>query len=166
MASLNLAGKTSGYVKLTAPDDSSTNPTVILPTESGELALKSDIGEGGGGSGDSATLESLGIPNHDQIEVDSDGHLLIGESGWNGGASNKKGLAIQATSSESSPFAMYITNSNNNQIFSVRCDGSSRTSKLYLGDDKVDLRAELNLKDKLIEKLSERLDKLEAKLKK
>ena len=49
MASLNLAGKTSGYVKLTAPDDSSTNPTVTLPTESGELALKSDIGEGGGG---------------------------------------------------------------------------------------------------------------------
>ena len=47
MASLNLAGKTSGYVKLTAPDDSSTNPTVTLPTESGELALKSDIGEGG-----------------------------------------------------------------------------------------------------------------------
>jgi hypothetical protein len=35
-------------VKLTAPDDSSTNPTVTLPTESGELALKSDIGEGGG----------------------------------------------------------------------------------------------------------------------
>jgi hypothetical protein len=51
MASLNLAGKTSGYVKLQAPDDSSNNPTVTLPTESGELALKSDIGEGGGGSG-------------------------------------------------------------------------------------------------------------------
>ena len=51
MASLNLAGKTSGYVKLTAPDDSSTNPTVTLPTESGELALKSDIGEGGGSGG-------------------------------------------------------------------------------------------------------------------
>ena len=42
MASLNLAGKTSGYVKLTAPDDSSSNPTVTLPTESGELALKGD----------------------------------------------------------------------------------------------------------------------------
>ena len=49
MASLNLAGKTSGYVKVTAPDDSSTNPTVVLPTESGELALKSDITGGGGG---------------------------------------------------------------------------------------------------------------------
>ena len=48
MASLNLAGKTSGYVKLQAPDDSSNNPVVTLPTESGELALKSDIGEGGG----------------------------------------------------------------------------------------------------------------------
>ena len=49
MASLNLAGKTSGYVKVTAPDDSSTNPTVVLPSESGELALKSDITGGGGG---------------------------------------------------------------------------------------------------------------------
>ena len=49
MASLNLAGKTSGYVKVTAPDDSSTNPTVVLQTESGELALKSDITGGGGG---------------------------------------------------------------------------------------------------------------------
>ena len=52
MASLNLAGKTSGYVKVTAPDDSSTNPTVVLPSESGELALKSDITGGGGGGGD------------------------------------------------------------------------------------------------------------------
>ena len=51
MASLNLAGKTSGYVKVTAPDDSSTNPTVVLPKESGELALKSDITGGGGGGG-------------------------------------------------------------------------------------------------------------------
>ena len=49
MASLNLAGKASGYVKLKAPDDSSNNPTVELPTESGELALKSDITGGGGG---------------------------------------------------------------------------------------------------------------------
>ena len=57
MASLNLAGKTSGYVKVTAPDDSSTNPTVILPKESGELALKSDIT---GGGGDSIWTESGG----------------------------------------------------------------------------------------------------------
>ena len=48
MASLNLAGKTSGDVKITAPDDSSNNPTIVLPKESGELALKSDIGGGGG----------------------------------------------------------------------------------------------------------------------
>ena len=45
MAALNLSGKTSGYIKLTAPDVAS-NATVELPNASGVLAL---VGEGGGG---------------------------------------------------------------------------------------------------------------------
>ena len=70
MASLNLAGKTSGYVKLQAPDDSSNNPTVTLPTESGELALKSDIGEGGGGSGEGETTDILPVLYSGVVNLD------------------------------------------------------------------------------------------------
>ena len=69
MASLNLAGKTSGYVKLTAPDDSSNNPTVTLPTESGELALKSDIGEGGSGGEAQPPIVVRGLLDEDQTVV-------------------------------------------------------------------------------------------------
>jgi hypothetical protein len=50
MAALNLSGKTSGFIKLTAPEVA-TNSTVELPNKNGILATLDDVGEGGGGGG-------------------------------------------------------------------------------------------------------------------
>jgi hypothetical protein len=95
MASLNLAGKTSGYVKLQAPDDSSNNPTVTLPTESGELALKSDIGEGGGGTGggveaqppvafDLAMTTNLNVANSTETVIPFNNAVIDTDNGLTG----------------------------------------------------------------------------------
>jgi hypothetical protein len=54
MAALNLSGKTSGYIKLTAPDVA-TNATVELPNKDGILATLDDIGSGGGSGGGEVT---------------------------------------------------------------------------------------------------------------
>ncbi len=47
MAALNLAGKTSGYIKLKSPDVA-LNATVELPNKDGILATLDDVGSGGG----------------------------------------------------------------------------------------------------------------------
>ena len=105
------------------------------------------------------------IGNDDVVSTRLKGRVLLNDN-WNGGADNKNGLGIATSTSSNSAYAMYIRNTNGNEIFTLRCDGSTRASKLYLGDDKVDLRAELNLKDKLIEKLEARLKNIEDQLKK
>ena len=207
MASLNLAGKTSGYVKLTAPDDSSTNPTVTLPTESGELALKSDIGSGGG---DSATLESIGIPNHDKLIVKKNGDIQAQKettntvgfdlktlglkadktsgvfNSWSSAFYNSNGeiptfgqirVKAEDTTKGSEKGSVSFWNMNNGtltQTINIASDGRvDITGSLYVnGSPKsldvmvTELEKDVKLKDKLIEKLEARLDKLEAKLKK
>ena len=104
------------------------------------------------------------IGNDNVVDTRLRGRVLLNDN-WNGGSENKNGLGIKTSTTSSTAYAMYIRNSNNDLLYSIRCDGSTRASKLYLGDDKVDLRAELNLKDKLIEKLEARLTKLEARIK-
>jgi hypothetical protein len=104
------------------------------------------------------------IGNDDVQTTRLKGNVIVGDSTWTGGTNNA-GLAIQTTSSDGSPFAMYARNSDNDLIFSVRCDGVTSLTKVYLDEAKVDLRTELNLKDKLIDKLTERLDALELKFK-
>jgi hypothetical protein len=58
MAALNLAGKTSGYIKLKSPDVA-LNATVELPNKDGILATLDDIGSGGGSGGGDYTPEAL-----------------------------------------------------------------------------------------------------------
>jgi len=60
MAALNLAGKTSGYIKLKSPDVA-LNATVELPNKDGILATLDDIGTGGGGSG-GGSVETVNAP--------------------------------------------------------------------------------------------------------
>jgi hypothetical protein len=104
------------------------------------------------------------IGNDNVVDTRLKGRVLLNDN-WNGGSDNKNGLGIATSTSSATAYAMYVRNSGGTEIFTLRCDGSTRASKLYLGDDKVDLRAELNLKDKLIEKLSARLDELEKRVK-
>ena len=176
MASLNLAGKTSGYVKLQAPDDSSNNPTVTLPTESGELALKSDIGEGG----DSLWTEENGVavyggslttkgPADTNVNIEAPSGKYASFIVDN--ADQKYSMQIRPDVSN----AFVIRNETSGQnTMTLGTDGRvDITGSLYVnGDPKsvdsmlVDLEKDVKLKDKLIEKLSERLDKLEKKLKK
>ena len=218
MASLNLAGKTSGYVKLTAPDDSSTNPTVTLPTESGELALKSKgvwSEEGGLDTNKVAFYDgSLGVgtktpfaPSGKTIEIEDDAttRLILNNKSASRMAlltPNEGGLHFNdytdldnvktplkiasdgsiLMSDSSGVAAMEVTTTKKAkfygevQITSLPTNGNP--SNVYVNDSGVlykstattysaeEVDKKLAIKDKLIEKLSARLDKLEKRLKK
>jgi len=56
--------------------------------------------------------------------MDSSGHLLINRTSWNGGANNA-GLQIKTTSTSSATFAITVNDSNDSNIFNLRCDGST-----------------------------------------
>jgi len=60
MAALNLAGKTSGYIKLKSPDVA-LNATVELPNKDGILATLDDIGTGGGGSVETVNAPAFSV---------------------------------------------------------------------------------------------------------
>jgi hypothetical protein len=105
MAALNLAGKTSGYIKLKSPDVA-LNATVELPNKDGILATLDDIGSGGGSGGETATLESLGIPNHDKVIVGEDGDAIIN------GLTVGKGSGVNCTVLGENALANSTTNNN------------------------------------------------------
>lgn len=60
----------------------------------------------------------------ERLRIDSSGRLLIGTTSWSGGATNS-GIAIKATSTSSSVFALYVNDNSGSNIFNLRCDGSS-----------------------------------------
>ena len=137
------------------------------------------------------------------------GAVTVGNATWSGGGTD--GLGIQASSSDGSPFAFYIKNSNDDLLTSVRCDGDTNIKgnititgtttlndnlTINTGDLKItgigdtagtpnvfitpegvlykstttfysteEVDKMLTIKDKLIEKLSARLDSLELKFK-
>jgi hypothetical protein len=190
MASLNLAGKTSGYVKLQAPDDSSTNPTVTLPTESGELALKSDIGKGGGETTDILPVLYSGVVSSDGVDISATGCAvskistgryqitfdkpLPEDDFYSVSLTGYSGKDRNLTLNEKNPNGFIIncfdtagdavSSSVNFSVISNKTIAVGTADSATYSTEEVDKK--LAVKDKLIEKLSERLDKLEAKLKK
>ena len=152
-------------------------------------------------------IGTSGATNTNTFNVSQLGAVTVGNATWSGGGTT--GLGIQATSSDSSPYAFYIRNSDNDLITSVRCNGDTNIDgsatvtngltcsnvtmtgfpttgtdpvyapNMYIDDDglifksgavttymaKEEIMEQLAIKDKLIEKLSERLDSLELKFK-
>ena len=141
----------------------------------------------------STASNEVTIGNADVTQTRLMGAVTIGNATWSGGGTN--GLGIQASSNSASPFAFYIRNSDDTLITSVRCNGDTNFSGLlnsaatynntspggvpnmYIAPDGTMYRSTatyysteevdglINAKDKVIEKLSARLDELELKFK-
>ena len=159
MASLNLAGKTSGYVKLQAPDDSSSNPTVTLPTESGELALKSDSiwTEVDGKAVYDGDGMSVSVDGSEVLKIASDETLMTSYDG-------QPAFRIASNGSVRFPETVNFPLQGTANVY---IDGNGRLHRAtYTPYTTEEVDKKLAAKDKLIEKLSERLDSLEKKLKK
>jgi len=79
--------------------------------------------------GNNAQASADGVSNEVTIGDDNvtvtrlKGNVLVGDTTWDGGPTT--GLAIQASSSDGSPFAMYIKNSNDAELVTVRCNGDT-----------------------------------------
>lgn len=101
----------------------------------------------------STTADGASSPT-ERMRIESSGNVLVNASSFQGGAT--VGIQLNATNNASNAYAMLIKNSDNNEIFQFKCNGSAASSS----GGSFGTTSDKNLKENIVDATPKLLDVL------